>query len=224
MKILIVEDEFALADVVRDRLLEEEFEVEIAEDGEIGEYLALSGIFDLVVMDGMLPEIDGLDVIKRMREEQVYCPVLMLTARSEVSDKIEGLKTGADDYMTKPFEMEELVARIYALLRRNTGYGERGISFGDVRLDMKAGKLCNCITQKSVSIAAKEMQLMEYLLTNRQQTVTRLQISERIWGPEEDVDYNNVEVYISFLRKKLKHIGAKLTIKTVRGIGYCLEE
>lgn len=224
MKLLIVEDEFVLADVIKDRLEQDEFEVDIALDGEEGEFAATSGTYDMVILDRMLPGMDGVEIVKRMREVGITCPVIMLTARSQLSDKITGLNNGADDYMTKPFEMEELVARINALLRRNVGYAANGVEFGDVVLDTKGGKLSCTLTGKSVNISAKELLLMEYLLINKQQAVSKMQISERIWGYDEDVDYNNAEVYVSFLRKKLKHIGAKLTIRTVRGVGYCLEE
>lgn len=224
MKILIVEDEFTLADVLKDRLEEEEYEVDLEQDGEEGEFAATSGIYDMVILDWMLPGMDGVEIVKNMREEGILCPVLMLTAKSQLSDKLIGLNNGADDYMTKPFEMEELVARVNALLRRNVGYVSNGIQFGDVELDTKAGKLTCIRNHKSVNISSKELMLMEYLLINKQQTLSKMQISERIWGLDGDVDYNNAEVYISFLRKKLKHIGAKLGIRTVRGIGYCLEE
>lgn len=224
MKLLIVEDEFVLADVIKDRLEQEEFEVDIALDGEEGEFAATSGTYDMVILDRMLPGMDGVEILKSMREEGITCPVIMLTARSQLSDKIAGLNNGADDYMTKPFEMEELVARINALLRRNVGYVANVVEFGDVILDTKGGKLSCTLTGRSINISAKELMLMEYLLINKQQAVSKIQISERIWGYDEDVDYNNAEVYVSFLRKKLKHIGARLTIRTVRGIGYCLEE
>lgn len=225
MRILMVEDEYALGDVVKERLEQENYEVELALDGEEGEYLALSGTFDLIIMDGMLPEKDGIDVIRSLRKNGLVCPVLMLTARTQLSDKIEGLNCGADDYMTKPFAMEELLARINALLRRNTGYGgDTGVGFGDVVLDLRMGTLTCSRNGKCVNISVKEGLFMEYLLVNQRQTVTKPQIIERVWGYEEDVDFNNVDVYISFLRKKLKHIGAKLTIRTIRGVGYCLKE
>ena len=224
MKLLIVEDEFMLADVIKDRLEEEDFEVELALDGEEGEFLALSGTYDLIIMDRMLPGIDGIDIVRHIREQSIVCPVLMLTARSQLFEKVEGLNNGADDYMTKPFEMEELVARVNALLRRNAGYRTSGLTFGDIVLHTKSGQLECSRTGKYVDVSAKELMLMEYLLMNQKQTITKAQISERIWGLEEDVEYNNAEVYISFLRKKLKRIDANVTIRTVRGIGYCLEE
>lgn len=224
MKLLIVEDEFMLADVIKDRLEEEDFEVELALDGEEGEFLALSGTYDLIIMDRMLPGIDGIDIVRHIREKSIACPVLMLTARSQLFEKIQGLNNGADDYMTKPFEMEELVARVNALLRRNVGYGTSGLTFGDIVLHTKSGQLECSSTGKCVDVSAKELMLMEYLLMNQKQTITKAQISERIWGLEEDVEYNNAEVYISFLRKKLKRIEANVTIRTVRGMGYFLEE
>lgn len=224
MKLLIVEDEFMLADVIKDRLEEDDFEVDLALDGEEGEFLALSGTYDLIIMDRMLPGIDGIDIVRHIREQEIVCPVLMLTARSQLFENIEGLNNGADDYMTKPFEMEELVARVNAMLRRNAGYGTSGLMFGDIVLHTKSGQLECQRTGKCVDVSAKELMLMEYLLMNRNQTVTKAQISERIWDLEEDVEYNNAEVYISFLRKKLKRIDANVVIRTMRGIGYCLEE
>lgn len=224
MKILIIEDEFSIADVIKDRLETEGYEVELALEGGTGEYLALTGTYDLVILDGMLPEIDGIDILKNMRRHNIVCPVLMLTARDTLSDKLNGLESGADDYMTKPFEMEELVARVNAQFRRNVGSWNNGMFCGDITIDKNAGQLCCKTTGKKVSISTKELMLMEYLVINKKQTLTKIQISERIWGNNEDVDYNNAEVYVSFLRKKLKHLGTSVNIRTVRGIGYCLEE
>lgn len=224
MKILIVEDEFALADVIRDRLVQDDYEADIAHDGYDGETLALTNVYDLIILDGMLPGIDGYDILQHARKKGIICPIIMLTARAELADKIRGLNCGADDYMTKPFEIEELLARVNAMLRRQSGFIGELPSYGDIILDKRIGSLTCTGTGRSIKISSKELLLMEYLLINRQTIVTREQISDRIWGFEDDLEYNNVEVYISFLRKKLKYLGAGTSIMTQRGIGYYLEK
>lgn len=222
MKLLLVEDEFALADTLRDRLVREGYEVDIAEDGVRGSELSMSGAYDLIIMDVMLPGKDGFNIIYDMRKEGIMTPVIMLTARTQLIDRIKGLDVGADDYMTKPFEVEELLARIRALLRRKSGPVDNRLTVGNTSLDRKSGVLKNNEKDSDVSLSGKELKLLEYFMDNTDKVLTREQISERIWGAEDNVEYNNVEVYVSFLRRKLKFIDADIAIKAVRGTGYRL--
>lgn len=223
MKILIVEDEFALADALRDRLTQENYEVDIASDGITGHDKAMTGAYDIVIMDGMLPGKDGTEIIYEMRKAGVTTPVLMLTARSDLMDKLKGLDAGADDYMTKPFEVEELLARLRALIRRNYGQEENILTVGNLSLDRKNSSLRNTESNQTISLAGKEFKILEYFMDNPGKALTREQISERIWGHEDNVEYNNVEVYVSFIRKKLKFLKTNVCIRAVRGVGYRLD-
>lgn len=223
MKILIVEDEFALADALRDRLEQEKYEVDIASDGLSGYDKCMTGAYDIVIMDGMLPGKDGTEIIYEMRKAGVTTPVLMLTARSDLMDKLRGLDAGADDYMTKPFEVEELLARLRALIRRNYGKEENVLTVGNLRLDRKNAALMNTEDNQTISLAGKEFKILEYFMDNPGQALTREQISERIWGHGDNVEYNNVEVYVSFIRRKLKFLKSNVRIRAVRGVGYRLD-
>ncbi|MGN8773311.1 response regulator transcription factor [Candidatus Weimeria sp. HCP3S3_B5] len=223
MKILIVEDEFALADALRDRLTQENYDVDIASDGVSGCDRAMTGAYDIVIMDGMLPGKDGTEIIYEMRKAKVTTPVLMLTARSSLVDKLKGLDAGADDYMTKPFEVEELLARLRALIRRNYGSEDDVVRAGNLSLDRRNASLMNSDTRQTISLAGKEFKILEYFLENPGKALTREQISERIWGNADNVEYNNVEVYVSFIRKKIKFLKADVCIRAVRGVGYRLD-
>lgn len=224
MRILIVEDEYSLADLIRDCLKKEKYIADIASNGEEGLYQIENVNYDLIILDLMLPEMSGIELLKRIREEENFVPVLILTAKSELDDKVLGLELGADDYMTKPFEMRELIARIRALVRRNTKTEDNKLSFQDLVLDTKTLQLYSKTSEESITLGSKEYLLMEYLLMNAKQIVSKEQISNRIWGVENTVEYNNVEVYISFLRKKLAFLQSEVTIRTVRQRGYCLQE
>ena len=222
MKILIVEDEYSLADAIAETLKNEKFEVNIVTDGEEGEDEALTGIYDLILLDVMLPKKDGFEILKSMKQEKIDTPVIMLTAKSEISDKLNGLENGADDYITKPFHTRELVARIKAVLKRTSNIEDTNVlEYGDLKLDLKNGKLtCG---ESEISINGKELNLMEVLLINKNQIVNRESLADKIWGYYSDAEYNNVEVYMSFLRKKLKLLKSNVKIKATRGIGYKLE-
>ncbi len=224
MRILIVEDEYSLADVLRAMLRKENYTVDISTDGQDGLYQALTGIYDAVILDVMLPEMNGFDVLAQMRKEGIKTPVLMLTAKSELDDKVKGLDYGADDYMTKPFQTKELLARLRAITRRKGEIESNVIAFGDLQLDTRLGEISCQATGKSMKLGAKEFQLLEFMLKNQNQIVTKEQIVEKLWGLESDSEYNNAEVYVSFTRKKIKFIGSKVMIKAVRGLGYTLEE
>ena len=221
MNILIVEDETGLAEAIGAILRREGYQTEIANDGQMGLQLALIGNYDCILLDIMLPKMNGLDVLSYLRVKEIETPVLLLTARSETEDKIKGLDCGADDYLTKPFSMGELLARIRAMTRRKVITPDINPRYGDITLDIKKGEiLCGA---GSVVLGRKEFQMMEMLISNAGQIVTKEQFVTKIWGSNDESEYNNVEVYISFLRKKLSMLHSTVQIKTRRGIGYCLD-
>lgn len=221
MNILIVEDETGLAEAIGAILRREGYQTDIANDGQMGLQLALIGNYDCILLDIMLPKMNGLDVLSYLRVKEIETPVLLLTARSETEDKIKGLDCGADDYLTKPFSMGELLARIRAMTRRKVITPDINPRYGDITLDIKKGEiLCGA---GSVVLGRKEFQMMEMLISNASQIVTKEQFVTKIWGSNDESEYNNVEVYISFLRKKLSMLHSTVQIKTRRGIGYCLD-
>ena len=221
MRILIVEDEVRLASSLQDLLELGGYSADISHDGESGLDNALTGIYDVVLLDVMLPKLDGFTVLRRMRAAGNATPVLMLTARSEVADKVEGLDCGADYYLTKPFEPQELLACIRALTRRQPELrGADLLEYGDLKLDKSAFSL-SC-GERSVRLSRKEYDMMELLMRNRDLILTKESLLLKIWGYESDAEDNNVEVYISFLRKKLEHLHSGVKIKTIRMVGYCL--
>ncbi len=224
MRVLIIEDEYSLADVLRAILKKENYTVDISTDGQDGLYQALTGIYDAVILDVMLPEMNGFEVLEAIRKEGIKTPVLMLTAKSELDDKVKGLDYGADDYMTKPFQTKELLARLRAVTRRKGEIENHVLVFGDLQLNTNLGEISCMATGKSMKLGAKEFQLLEFMLKHKNQIVTKEQIVEKLWGLESDSEYNNAEVYVSFTRKKIKFIGSKVMIKAVRGLGYTLEE
>ena len=221
MRILIVEDEVRLASSLQDLLELGGYSADISHDGESGLDNALTGIYDVVLLDVMLPKLDGFTVLRRMRAAGNATPVLMLTARSEVADKVEGLDCGADYYLTKPFEPQELLACIRALTRRQPELrGADLLEYGDLKLDKSAFSL-SC-GERSVRLSRKEYDMMELLMRNRDLILTKETLLLKIWGYESDAEDNNVEVYISFLRKKLEQLHSGVKIKTIRMVGYCL--
>ena len=224
MRLLVIEDETALSEVIRAAFTDEKFEVDLAEDGETGYLLGSSGMYDAIILDGVHPEMDGYDVLRKWRQGQIHTPVLMLTARSELEDKLKGLGLGADDYLTKPFDMEELVARIRVITRRQGAVQIDYLELEDLRLNLDSGVIVNTETQQEVRLGKKEFQLLELFMRNSGQTLRREQIAEKLWGYDCEAEYNNVEVYISFTRRKLKYIESRVLIKAVRGIGYRLEK
>ena len=223
MNILIIEDEYSLADAVAETLKSENYSFCIKTNGEDGEDEALTGTYDLILLDVMLPGKNGFEILKYLREEKIKTPVIMLTAKSEIDDKLNGLEHGADDYVTKPFSMRELVARIKAVLKRTNDIEDANIlEFGDISLDIKNAKLkCN---KNELQISGKELELLEQLLLNKNKILSKESLIEKIWGFDSDAEYNSVEVYITFIRRKLKLIESKVTIKAVRGLGYKLED
>ena len=223
MNILIIEDEYSLADAVAETLKNEKFNVCIKTNGEDGEDEALTENYDLIILDVMLPKKNGFEILRYLRQEKIKTPIIMLTAKSEMEDKLNGLEHGADDYITKPFSMRELIARIKAVLKRtNNIENTDSLEFADLCLDLKNAKLKS--GHNEIQISGKELELLEQLLLNKNQVLSREYLIERIWGYENESEYNNVEVYITFIRRKLKLIESKVNIKAVRGIGYKLEE
>lgn len=224
MRILIIEDEYALVDAIRESLTRENYIVDVSYNGECGLEKALTGIYDVIVLDLMLPKMNGLEVLKNIRLEKIQSYVIILTAKGELDDKVKGLDKGADDYMTKPFHIKELLARLRAFSRRHSDIKDNILSFGNLKLDLKICEISNMESSQSMVLSGKEFALMEFLFRNKNQIVSREQITERIWGYENDSQYNNVEVYLSFIRKKIKFLDANIRIKAVRGLGYILEE
>jgi DNA-binding response OmpR family regulator len=223
MKILIIEDEYSLADAISETLKKENFDVTIITDGLEGEEEALTNIYDLILLDVMLPSKDGFKILKSLKQQKIETPIIMLTAKSEIYDKLNGLENGADDYITKPFHMRELVARIKVILKRRINVDDTNIlEFYDLKLDLRTGKMIS--KDNEIAINGKELDLLEMLLLNKNQIMDRELLANKIWGYNSDAEYNNVEVYISFLRKKLKLIKSDVKIKAVRGIGYKLEK
>lgn len=222
MRILIVEDEVRLAEALVQIFMKEKYSADACYDGVNGLDNALTGIYDVIVLDIMLPKMNGLEVLRTLRANKIKTPVILLTAKDEVSDKVTGLDIGADDYLTKPFYTEELLARIRSLGRRNSDViCDNILSFDDISLNISTYELmCG---ERSVKLGLKEFNIMELLIKNGARILSKETLIEKIWGYESDAEYNNVEVYISFLRKKLSHIKSKVIIKTVRGVGYCLE-
>ncbi len=222
MRILIIEDEYSLADAIAETLKGENFVVDIVTNGEEGENEALTNIYDLILLDVMLPGKNGFEILKKLRQEKIETPIIMLTAKSELYDKLNGLENGADDYITKPFHMKELVARIKVILKRKVNIKENNyLKYEDIKLDLDEGKLkCN---GNEIDINGKELELLEILLMNQNKIVKRDVLADKIWGYYSEAEYNNVEVYISFLRKKLRLVKSNVHIKAVRKIGYKLE-
>ena len=223
MKILIIEDEYSLADAIAETLQKENYTTKIVTNGEDGEDEALTGIYDLILLDVMLPKKDGFEILRNLKNEKINTPIIMITAKSEMSDKLKGLENGVDDYITKPFHMRELIARIKIVLKRNSNIEDDNIlEYSDLKLDLSTGKMSS--NGNEISINGKELELLEILLLNKNQIISKEALINKIWGYDSNAEYNYVEVYASFLRKKLKLLKSKVKIKAVRGMGYKLEE
>lgn len=223
MRILIVEDEMKLAEAIAFRLKKEHYIVDINNDGETGLDNALTNIYDLIILDVMLPKVNGFDILKEIKNEGIETKVIMLTAKSMLEDKLYGFESGANDYITKPFHMDELVARVNAQLRNNVKLNKNIIEVGDLVLNIdKANVLCKT-TNETIDIMGKEYLLLEYFMNNANQVISREQIYSKIWGFENNAESNNLEAYLSFIRKKLRIIGTDANIKAIRGLGYKLE-
>lgn len=220
MKILVIEDEKLLADSLKTMLEAKGFEVETAYDGETGAEYAELGIYDLLILDVMMPKLNGYQLAREVRARRLSTPILMLTAKSGLMDRIEGLNAGADYYLTKPFDARELLACINALLRRQ-GAQVDVLTVGNTDLDLSSSTL-SC-GERSVRLSAREFDVMRLLMNAGQQNLSKEVILSRVWGLESNAVENHVEVYVGFLRKKLHSIGSNVVIKAVRGLGYHLE-
>ena len=222
MKILIVEDEVRLAEALGQIMKEQHYQADIVYNGTDGFYFGLSGDYDVLILDVMLPGENGFEIVKKLREAKIATPILMLTARDDVQDKVFGLDRGADDYMTKPFVPEELLARIRALSRRQGEVIVEEMKFADLTLSLSSNDLW-CRT-KSIHLGYKEFEILKILMSNTGTIISKDTLISRVWGDDSDAEDNNVEAYISFLRKKLSFLGSKAEIVTVRKVGYRLED
>lgn len=223
MRLLIVEDEVRLADTLRQLLHRQGYTADVCYDGVSGLDNAMTGIYDLVVLDVMLPGMNGFQVVQKLRAANVAVPVLMLTAKSSLDDRVHGLDCGADYYLTKPFESEELLACVRLLLRRAGGEMrvDDTLRFEDLALEPGTFQL-SC-GERTVRLSRREYDLMESLMRSGRQILTKEQLLVKVWGYDSDAEDNNVEVYISFLRRKLTHLHSRVKIRTQRMVGYCLE-
>ena len=224
MRVLLVEDDRKLSAAVCRLLEKERITVDPVYDGNDGLDWALSTEYDAVIMDVMLPGMDGFAVLRALRKEKIATPVLMLTARAALEDRLTGLDSGADYYLPKPFESAELISCLRAITRRGDRAPMMSLACGDLELSQKDGKLRNTENGQDVKLGAKEYQLMELFLRNPGRILSKETMHERVWGLESDAEYNNLEVYVSFLRKKLAFIGSRMKIRATRGVGYSLEE
>ena len=222
MRILIIEDEESLAELVANRLKKEKYIVDISLDGEEGLYNALENIYDLILLDIMLPGINGIDILKEIKKNNIKAKVIMLTAKSELEDKLLGFSEGANDYIPKPFHIDEVVARVNAQLRIDS-IKNNNIEFGDLILDIKTSDIINKNNNEKINIINKEYQLLEYFMNNPNQVLSKEMIYDKVWGIENDSISNNLEAYLSFIRKKLKIINSNVSIKSLRNLGYKME-
>lgn len=220
MRLLLVEDEKRMAQALCEILRLEKYEVDHYTDGTEGLSAIESNIYDIAVLDVMLPGMNGFDIAKKARARGIHTPILMLTAKSDLDDKVRGLDSGADDYLTKPFMTKELLARLRALGRRTLNTTDGVLSYGDIVLETGTLALSCVSNGQTVRLSEKEYRILEYLIANQGQILTREQLAVKIWGFDSDSEYNNVEVYMSFTRKKLGFVKAKTEIKAVRGVGY----
>ena len=221
MRILVVEDEAKVASFIRRALKEESYAVDVCGDGARGLDLARAGCYDLIILDLMLPGMPGLEVLQTLRTEQVAAPVLILTARSELDQKVKGLDAGADDYLTKPFAIEELVARVRALLRRGTGEAAGALQVDDLALNPATREVTR--GGKRIELTTKEYALLEYLMRNAGRVLTRPMIAEHVWNQDFDTFTNVIDVYVNYLRNKIDRGQERKLIQTVRGSGYQLK-
>ena len=222
MRILIVEDEESLAELVANRLKKEKYIVDVSLDGEEGLYNALMDVYDLILLDIMLPGINGIEILKKIKKNNIKAKVIMLTAKSEIEDKLLGFSEGANDYISKPFHIDEVVARVNAQLRMEK-VKNNNLEFGDLILDLTTSDIINKNNNEKINIINKEFQLLEYFMNNPNQVLSKEMIYDKVWGLENNSISNNLEAYLSFIRKKLKLINSNVGIKSLRNLGYKME-
>ena len=223
MRLLIIEDDQNLADVLSLQLQHEGFETDCIYHGADAVFYALQNVYDVIILDRMLPGMDGLTILKLLRENQIHTPVILATALDSIEERITGLNCGADDYIIKPYDIRELIARIYALVRRPSSLENvKTLSFGDLVFDLAEGNLS--VGERKIHLSKRERLLLEYFLKNPNQTLSRQLIYTRIWGIDGEVEDGNLDTYIYYLRKHLRSLGSHVQISTVHGTGYKLEE
>lgn len=222
MRILVIEDEKKIATFIKRGLKEEGYAVDIALDGEEGHFMATTNDYDLVILDLMIPKMDGVTLCKKLRQEKFITPIIMLTAKTDVQDKITGLDSGANDYITKPFAFEELLARVRVHLRKNSEQNPTRYEVADLTLDLLTHKVTRA--KKEINLTAKEYTLLAYLMRNAGQVLTRTMIAEHVWDIHFDAFTNVIDVYINYLRSKIDNGHKKKLIHTIRGRGYVLKE
>lgn len=224
VRVLLAEDEKRMAAAIVALLKQEKYDVDHMTDGASALLALESNMYDIAILDVMMPKMSGFEVSRKARSKGITIPILMLTAKSQLDDKVEGLDNGADDYLTKPFQTAELLARLRALGRRSSSFQENVLHFGDLSLDATTAILTCETSGQNVRLSEKELRILEYMIGNHGHIMTRDQLAIKIWGFESDAEYNNVEVYMSFTRKKLAFIGSTVEIKAVRGLGYELRD
>jgi DNA-binding response OmpR family regulator len=223
MRLLLVEDEIQLSEALNQILTKNKYTVDAVYDGEDGLDYALTDLYDGIILDIMLPKTNGLDILKKIRKEGIQTPVIMLTAKSQIEDKVYGLDCGADDYLSKPFAPEELLARLRAITRRkDILVNDNVLSFGDIKLNVDTYDLE--VNGDNIRLTLKEFDIIKYFIDRPKCVVSKDDLITKLWGFDSEVEYNNIEVYISFIRKKLSYLKSRVSIVTIRGVGYRLED
>ena len=222
MKLLLVEDEKQLSEALQQILIKNKYSVDAVYNGEEGLLYALSDVYDVIILDIMLPKLNGIEILKNIRKKGIATPVILLTAKASIEDKIFGLDCGADDYLPKPFSTEELLARLRALTRRNGGFiNENTLEFSDIKLNLSTYDME--VKDNSITLTQKEFEILKYFMQRPKLVVSKDDLITKLWGYDSDIEYNNIEVYISFLRKKLAYVESEVKITTIRRVGYRLE-
>lgn len=223
MRLLLVEDEKELSEALFQILMNNKCSVDSVYDGEEGLDYALTGIYDVIILDIMLPKLNGISLLKQLRKAGISTPVIMLTAKSQIEDRVLGLDCGADDYLTKPFATEELLARLRSITRRKGNVvNDNVLTYGDIRLNIETYDLD--VNSESIRLTLKEFEIIKYFMERPKCVVSKDDLITKLWGFDSEVEYNNIEVYISFIRKKLAYLNSKVSIITIRGVGYRMEE
>ena len=222
MRILLVEDEKQLSEALQQILIKNKYTVDAVYNGDEGLEYALTGVYDVIILNIMLPKLNGIEILKMIRKRKISTPVILLTAKSSVEDKILGLDSGADDYLPKPFSIDELLARLRALTRRSGDFiNENVLEFSDIRLNLSTYEME--VNDNSITLTQKEFDILKYFMQRPKLVVSKDDLITKLWGFDSDIDYNNIEVYISFLRKKLAYVESNVKITTIRRVGYRLE-
>ena len=222
MKLLLVEDEKQLSEALQQILIKNKYSVDAVYSGDEGLDYALTGIYDVIILDIMLPKLNGIEILKMVRKRKISTPVILLTAKGSVEDRILGLDSGADDYLPKPFSPDELLARLRALTRRNGDFiNENILEFSDIKLNLSTYDME--INDNSITLTQKEFEILKYFMQRPKLVVSKDDLITKLWGFDSDIEHNNIEVYISFLRKKLAYVESNVKITTIRRVGYRLE-